>query len=53
MVEGLVESMEISGSQYGKYFVPNSRRLYCRDGAHAAALSEVHPVKSVSWQAAV
>ncbi len=28
MVEGLVESMEISGSQYGKYFVPNSRRLY-------------------------
>jgi 4-hydroxyphenylacetate 3-monooxygenase len=28
MVEGLVESMEISGSQYGKYFVPNGRRLY-------------------------
>src|ERR1700733_3847037 len=28
MVEGMVESMEISGSQYGKYFVPNGRRLY-------------------------
>ncbi len=28
MVEGLVESMEISGSHYGKYFVPNGRRLY-------------------------
>jgi 4-hydroxyphenylacetate 3-monooxygenase len=28
MVEGLVESMEISGSQYGRYFVPNGRRLY-------------------------
>jgi 4-hydroxyphenylacetate 3-monooxygenase len=28
MVEGLVESMEVSGSQYGKYFVPNGRRLY-------------------------
>jgi 4-hydroxyphenylacetate 3-monooxygenase len=28
MVEGLVEAMEISGSQYGKYFVPNGRRLY-------------------------
>ena len=28
MVEGLVESMEISGSQYGSYFVPNSQRLY-------------------------
>jgi 4-hydroxyphenylacetate 3-monooxygenase len=28
MVEGLVESMEISGSRYGNYFVPNSQRLY-------------------------
>ena len=28
MVEGMVESMEISGSHYGKYFVPNGRRLY-------------------------
>jgi 4-hydroxyphenylacetate 3-monooxygenase len=28
MVEGLVESMEISGSAYGKYYVPNSQRLY-------------------------
>jgi len=28
MVEGLVESMEISGSMYGKYFVPNNSRLY-------------------------
>jgi 4-hydroxyphenylacetate 3-monooxygenase len=28
MVEGLVESMEISGSMYGKYYVPNSQRLY-------------------------
>jgi 4-hydroxyphenylacetate 3-monooxygenase len=28
MVEGLVESMEISGSKYGNYFVPNSQRLY-------------------------
>ncbi len=28
MVEGLVESMEISGSLYGKYFVPNGHRLY-------------------------
>lgn len=28
MVEGLVESMEVSGSMYGKYFVPNKNRLY-------------------------
>jgi 4-hydroxyphenylacetate 3-monooxygenase len=28
MVEGLVESMEIGGSMYGKYFVPNNNRLY-------------------------
>jgi 4-hydroxyphenylacetate 3-monooxygenase len=28
MVEGLVESMEISGSHFGAYFVPNSSRLY-------------------------
>lgn len=28
MVEGLVEAMEISGSHYGKYFVPSGRRLY-------------------------
>ena len=28
MVEGLVESMEISGSFYGKYYVPNPKRLY-------------------------
>ncbi len=28
MVEGLVESMEISGSMYGKYYVPNNQRLY-------------------------
>lgn len=28
MVEGLVESMEVSGSMYGKYYVPNSQRLY-------------------------
>ncbi len=28
MVEGLVESMEISGCMYGKYYVPNSQRLY-------------------------
>jgi len=28
MVEGLVESMEIAGSLYGKYYVPNSQRLY-------------------------
>ena len=28
MVEGLVESMEISGSMYGQYFVPNSQRVY-------------------------
>ena len=28
MVEALVESMEISGSMYGKYFVPSSQRLY-------------------------
>ncbi len=28
MVEGMVESMEISGYQYGNYFVPNSKRLY-------------------------
>ena len=28
MVEGLVEAMEISGSFYGKYFMPNPRRLY-------------------------
>ncbi|WP_151448914.1 4-hydroxyphenylacetate 3-hydroxylase family protein [Lacisediminimonas profundi] len=28
MVEGMVESMEISGSMYGKYFVPNAKRLY-------------------------
>jgi 4-hydroxyphenylacetate 3-monooxygenase len=28
MVEGLVESMEVSGSMYGKYFVPNGNRLY-------------------------
>jgi len=28
MVEGLVEAMEISGSLYGKYFVPNPNRLY-------------------------
>jgi 4-hydroxyphenylacetate 3-monooxygenase len=28
MVEGLMEAMEISGSAYGKYFVPNPSRLY-------------------------
>jgi 4-hydroxyphenylacetate 3-monooxygenase len=28
MVEGMVEAMEISGSMYGKYFVPNAKRLY-------------------------
>jgi 4-hydroxyphenylacetate 3-monooxygenase len=28
MVEGLVEAMEASGSMYGKYFVPNAKRLY-------------------------
>jgi 4-hydroxyphenylacetate 3-monooxygenase len=28
MVEGMVEAMEIGGSHYGKYFVPNARRLY-------------------------
>lgn len=28
MVEGLVEAMEASGYQYGKYFVPNASRLY-------------------------
>lgn len=28
MVEGLVEAMEVSGSSYGKYFVPSPRRLY-------------------------
>jgi 4-hydroxyphenylacetate 3-monooxygenase len=28
MVEGMMESMEISGVQYGKYFVPNAKRLY-------------------------
>jgi 4-hydroxyphenylacetate 3-monooxygenase len=28
MIEGMVEAMEISGSHYGKYFVPNGRRLY-------------------------
>ena len=28
MVEGLVELMEISGSKFGDYFVPNSSRLY-------------------------
>lgn len=28
MVEGLVEAMEITGSMYGKYFVPNAKRLY-------------------------
>jgi 4-hydroxyphenylacetate 3-monooxygenase len=28
MVEGMVEAMEVSGSMYGKYFVPNPRRLY-------------------------
>ena len=28
MVEALVESMEISGSKFGRYFVPNSNRLY-------------------------
>jgi|SRR5579864_2323793 len=28
MVEGLVESMEVSGSFYGKYYVPNPQRLY-------------------------
>ena len=28
MIEGMVEAMEISGSMYGKYYVPNPRRLY-------------------------
>jgi 4-hydroxyphenylacetate 3-monooxygenase len=28
MIEGLVEAMEISGTQHGRYFVPNGRRLY-------------------------
>ncbi len=28
MVEGMVESMEVSGTKYGKYFVPNRKRLY-------------------------
>jgi len=28
MVEGLVESMEVSGTQKGEYFVPSSTRLY-------------------------
>jgi 4-hydroxyphenylacetate 3-monooxygenase len=28
MVEGLLHGMEVAGSQYGKYFVPNRRMLY-------------------------
>jgi 4-hydroxyphenylacetate 3-monooxygenase len=28
MVEGLVESMEVAGTQKGEYFVPSSTRLY-------------------------
>jgi 4-hydroxyphenylacetate 3-monooxygenase len=28
MVEALVESMEVSGAHYGRYFVPDGRRLY-------------------------
>jgi 4-hydroxyphenylacetate 3-monooxygenase len=28
MVEGLVEAMEVSGSQRGEYFIPNPTRLY-------------------------
>lgn len=28
MVESLVEAMELGGSQYGSYFVPNAMRLY-------------------------
>jgi 4-hydroxyphenylacetate 3-monooxygenase len=28
MVEGMVEAMEVSGAMYGKYFLPNNKRLY-------------------------
>ncbi len=28
MIEGMVEAMEISGSMYGKYFIPNPHRMY-------------------------
>jgi 4-hydroxyphenylacetate 3-monooxygenase len=28
MVEAMVESMEVSGGHYGRYFVPDGRRLY-------------------------
>jgi 4-hydroxyphenylacetate 3-monooxygenase len=28
MVEGLVEAMEACGTMYGKYYVPNAKRLY-------------------------
>ncbi len=39
MVEGLVESMEVSGSKFGDYFVPNSSRLY----AAAVLTQQLYP----------
>jgi 4-hydroxyphenylacetate 3-monooxygenase len=39
MVEGLVESMELSGSMFGPYFVPNSNRLY----AAAVLTQQLYP----------
>ena len=46
MVEGLVESMEISGSKYGKLFRAEQTAALCGDGADSAAISEVCAVDS-------
>lgn len=39
MVEGMVESMEISGAKYGRYYVPNRNRLY----AAAVLTQQLYP----------
>lgn len=39
MVEGMVEAIEVSGSKFGPYFVPNSSRLY----AAAVLTQQLYP----------
>lgn len=39
LVEGMLESMEVSGSMFGAYFVPNSSRLY----AAAVLTQQLYP----------
>ena len=52
MVEGMVIAMEATGSQHGKYFVPEQHAALCGAGADPAALSEVRQRRCASWPAA-